>query len=82
MPYCRLNGDGLTKRCRCAYSQPDAQACSAAMTKITMRERAVFTPIASAMTTPPLSARMARPWRESSRFCVVSAATSTKAQIR
>ncbi len=26
----RLNGVGLTKRCRCAYSQPDTQASSAA----------------------------------------------------
>ena len=26
----RLNGVGLTKRCRCAYSQPETQASSAA----------------------------------------------------
>ncbi|KAG1389055.1 hypothetical protein G6F59_015694 [Rhizopus arrhizus] len=67
MPICRPNGLGFTKRCMSAYSQPEAQACSAAMMKITMRERAVSTPIDSAITRPPLSARMARPSRESSR---------------
>ena len=82
MPICRPNGFGLTKRCMCAYSQPEAQACSAAMMKITMRERAVSTPIDSAMTRPPLSARIARPSRESSRLRVDQTASSRKAQIR
>ncbi len=82
MPICRPNGLGFTKRCMCAYSQPEAQACSAAMMKITMRERAVSTPIDSAITRPPLSARMARPSRESSRFCVDHTAISRNAQIR
>ena len=82
MPICRPNGFGLTKRCMCAYSQPEAQACSAAMMKITMRERAVSTPIDSAMTRPPLSARIARPSRESSRLRVDQTASSRKAQVR
>ncbi|MNQ84322.1 hypothetical protein D3C85_994460 [compost metagenome] len=82
MPICRPKGLGFTKRCMWAYNQPDAQACSAAMMKITMRERAVSTPMDSAITRPPLSARMARPSRESSRFCVDQTAISRKAQIR
>ena len=82
MPMCTPNGVGFTKRCMCAYSQPEAHASSAAITKITMREREVSTPIASAMMRPPLSARIARPSRESSRLWVVSMATSRKAQIR
>jgi hypothetical protein len=53
MPMCTPNGVGFTKRCMCAYSQPDAQASSAAITKITMREREVSTPIASAITGRP-----------------------------
>ena len=56
-----------------AYSQPEAQANKAARMKITMRERAVSTPIASAITMPPLSARIALPSRESSRLLVVTA---------
>ncbi|MNT16789.1 hypothetical protein D3C72_1519070 [compost metagenome] len=82
MPICRPKGCGFTKRCMCAYSQPDAQACKAAMTKITMRERAVSTPMDSAITRPPLSARMARPSRESRRFWVDQTAISRNAQIR
>ena len=82
MPWCSPKGDGLTSRCMWAYSQPAAQACNAAITKITMRERDVSTPIASAITTPPFSARIARPSRESSRLWVVTTAASTKAQIR
>jgi aspartyl-tRNA(Asn)/glutamyl-tRNA(Gln) amidotransferase subunit A len=39
-------------------------------------------PAASAITTPPFRARMARPSRESSRFLVVNSAASTKAQTR
>ncbi len=54
----------------------------AAATKITTFIHAVFTPIASAMVPPPLSARMARPGREFSRFCTASTATTTTAQIR
>ena len=82
MPMFRENGVGLTKRCMCAYSQPDAQAISAARTNTTMREAEVFTPIDSAITMPPLSARMARPSRESSRLRVVKTPASRKAQIR
>ncbi|MNV93028.1 hypothetical protein D3C71_1876740 [compost metagenome] len=37
MPMLRLNGVGLTKRCRCAYSQPEIAASSAASTKSLMR---------------------------------------------
>ena len=68
MPVCSENGVGFTKRCMCAYSQPDAHASIAASTKTIMRDDAVFTPIDSAITMPPLSARMARPSRESSRL--------------
>ncbi|MCY1563303.1 hypothetical protein D9M68_1008470 [compost metagenome] len=52
------------------------------MRKITSFERKVFTPIDSAISWPPLSARMARPSRESSRFWVTSMAPSSTAQIR
>ena len=65
----RLNGVGLTKRCRCAYSQPDTAASKAASTNTLMRWRAVSTPIDSAITRVDFSARMARPSRESSRLC-------------
>ncbi|MCY1427043.1 hypothetical protein D9M71_428730 [compost metagenome] len=75
------NGVGLTKRCRCAYSQPDSAASSAATTKIASLERAVFTPIASAITVPPLSARIARPSRLSSRLPISQIAAATSAQI-
>lgn len=37
MPMFRLNGVGLTKRCMCAYSQPEMAASSAASTKSLMR---------------------------------------------
>ncbi len=47
-----------------------------------MREDDVFTPIDSAITMPPFSARMARPSRESSRFSVVKTAAIRKNQIR
>ena len=47
------------------------KANSAASTKITIRARDVSTPIASAITMPPFSARIARPSRESSRLWVV-----------
>jgi hypothetical protein len=46
-----------------------------------MRWRAVSTPIDSAMSRPPLSARMARPSRESSRLCSAHSASSSTAQI-
>ena len=82
MPIWRPKGVGLTKRWRWAYSQPAAQAWSAAITKITMRARDVSTPIASAITMPPLSARIARPSRESSRLRVVNKPSSTKAHTR
>ena len=39
MPACSENGVGFTKRCMCAYSQPDAHAIIAAITKAIMRER-------------------------------------------
>ena len=50
---------------------PPPTAGSAASTNATMREAEVFTPIDSAITMPPLSARIARPSRESSRLLVV-----------
>ena len=50
--------------------------------EITMRAREVSTPMASAITMPPLRARMARPSRESSRFLVVNKAARTKAQTK
>lgn len=81
MPMFRLNGVGLTKRCRCAYSQPDTAASSAASTNSLMRWRAVSTPIDSAITRPVLSERMARPSRESSRLCSAQIMTSSKAQM-
>ena len=52
------------------------------MTKITIREREVLMPIASPITMPPLSARIALPSRESSRLRVVNIAHSRNAQIR
>ena len=82
MPACSENGVGFTKRCMCAYSQPDAHAIIAASTNTIMRDAHVFTPIDSAITRPPFSARIARPSRESSRLRVVSSAASTNAQIR
>ncbi len=82
MPACSENGVGFTKRCMCAYSQPDAHAIIAASTKAIMREAAVFTPIDSAITMPPFSARMARPSRESSRLSVVKTPAIRKSQIR
>ena len=47
-----------------------------------MREADVFTPIDSAITMPPFSARMARPSRESSRFSVVKTPAIRNSQIR
>ena len=81
MPMFRSNGVGLTKRCRCAYSQPDTADSRAASTNSFMRWRAVSTPIDSAITRPLLSARMARPSRESSRLCRPQMASSSTAQI-
>ena len=81
MPMLRLNGVGLTKRCRCAYSQPDTAASSAASTNSLMRWLAVSTPIDSAIRRPVLSARMARPSRESSRLCSAQMASSSTAQM-
>jgi hypothetical protein len=46
-----------------------------------MRWRAVFTPIDSAISLPLLSARIARPSRESSRLCIAQSASSSTAQI-
>src|SRR5437764_753905 len=43
--------------------------------------RAPFTPNASAISSPPLSARNARPGRESSRLCVAHSAASVIIQI-
>ncbi|VVE90833.1 hypothetical protein PBR20603_04827 [Pandoraea bronchicola] len=82
MPWFRLNGVGFTARCKCAYSQPEIAARTAAYTNTTTFIHAVFTPIASAMTPPPLSARMARPERESSRFLIDTTASTTTNQIR
>ena len=46
-----------------------------------IREREVSTPIASAITMPPFSARIARPVRLSSRLLVARHASATPAQI-
>ncbi|MNY78953.1 hypothetical protein D3C86_2194000 [compost metagenome] len=54
----------------------------AEMRKITSLARKVFTPMDSAISWPPLRARMARPKRESRRFRVISMAHSKTAQIR
>ena len=84
MPMLRPNGDGLTVRWKCANSQPETR-------RQQRREhehrdlvaRSVSTPIASAIVAPPLSARSARPARESSR-CVHGRPrpAATMAQIR
>ncbi len=82
IPALRPNGVGLTERCRCAYNQPETLASNAASTKISTFIQVVLTPIASAITAPPLSARIARPEREFNKFCKPISATSKIAQIR
>ena len=57
-------------------------ASSAAYTNTTILRRAALTPNASTMSSPPLSARIARPGRESRRLCVDHSAASTSSQIR
>ena len=57
-------------------------ASDAAYTKATILRRAPLTPKASAISSPPLSARMARPGRESSRLSVAHNAASAMVQIR
>ncbi len=82
MPWLMPNGEGFTKRCRCAYSQPETHASSAAYTNTTILSRAASTPNDSAISSPPFSARMARPGRESSRLCVAHSAPSVMIQMR
>ena len=82
MPMLMPKGEGLTKRCRCAYIQPATQASTAATTKITIFWREVSTPIASAITRPPRKARIARPSRESSRLLIIQIAASSTTQAR
>ncbi len=71
IPMLRPNGDGLTVRWKYAKSHPETLASSAARTKAVTLTRNVSTPIASAIVVPPLTARSARPARESSR-CVTA----------
>ncbi len=82
MPMFRPKGDGLTVRWKCANSQPETLASSAARTKTVTLTRKVSTPIASAMVEPPLTARIARPGRESSRCVMAIAASTTIVQSR
>ena len=74
------NGVGFTKRCRCAYSQPETAASSADATNTTSLLRGMLTPIASAITRPPFNARIALPSREASRFCTSATTPNTNAQ--
>ena len=82
MPMFRPNGDGLTVRWKWANSQPETLASSAARTNAVTLTRKVSMPIASAMVEPPLTARIARPARESSRWVMPIAARTTMPQSR
>ena len=71
MPNLMPKGEGFTLRCMCAYSQPDTDASSAAITNIVkLVPEGADAPIASGIVAPPprlvFSARMMRPGRESS----------------
>ena len=81
MPMVKLKGVGLINRCRCAYNQPDSAANSAANTNTLSRACVVSTPIDSAMMRPDLSARMARPGRESNKLVSAQINAITKTQI-
>ncbi len=76
MPLPMAKGDGFTVRWKYANSQPETAASTAAITNTVSLSRKVEMPIASAMVEPLLSARMARPGRESSRCVAASAASS------
>ena len=82
MPMLSPNGDGLTVRWKCANSQPETLASSAASTNAVTLTRNVSTPIASAIVVPPRTARSARPVRESSRCVTATAASTTITQTR
>ena len=85
IPNLMPNGEGFTVRCRCAKSQPDTDASSAAITNIVTLVRKVFTPIASGIVVPPprfrFSARITRPGRESSRWLTRTAPAIAAIQI-
>ena len=81
MPALTPNAPGLTKRRKCAYSQPDSPASSAAYRNTRSFSAAVLTPKLSAMTLRKRSARIARPERESSRLCAAISAASVTTQI-
>ena len=80
IPIFRLKGVGLTKRCMWAYSQPATEASNAASTKTRILCLAVSMPIDSAITRLLLSARMARPSRESSRLASAHRASISTSQ--
>ena len=69
-------------RWKCANSQPETLASSAASTNAVTLTRKVSTPIASAIVVPPRTARSARPVRESSRCVTATAARTTIAHTR
>ena len=82
MPMLRPNGDGLTVRWKCANSHPEMLASKAARTNAVTLTRKVSIPIASGIVDPPLTARRARPARESSKCVIATAARTTMIQSR
>jgi len=82
MPMFRPKGEGFTVRWKCANSQPEMLASKAASTNAVTLTRNESTPIASAIVEPPLTARSARPVRESSRCVTAMAASSTMVHSR
>ena len=81
MPILMPKGEGFTVRWKCAKSQPEIEASSAASTKMPTLKRSVSTPIASAICDPPASERIARPLRESSSRITAKQASSAKVQV-
>ena len=80
IPIFRPKGEGFTVRWKCANSQPETLAKSAAIRKMPILWRSVSTPMASAIKTLARMARMARPVRESSRFNRANTPSSTSPQ--